>query len=243
MVAADLFSKWVETAALENQTAVTVARVFVENVVLRHGPPEALLSDQGTNFESMLMKEVCDLLGVKKLRTTPFHPRSDGQTEKANRTLKEGISAAGGDWEKELPFVTYALNCSANAATRLSPFEIVFGRRPPLIGISKESSVRCQSPHQYVVQLHRNLRVLAKRAEENSKFNKKMFAERYNASKCQQGWHPFEVGSKVKYLNHYPAANNRKFSPRFRGPFVVVQRKGTTYKIQDVNHVNQRLIG
>jgi transposase InsO family protein len=232
LVATDLFSKWVETVALENQTAATVARALVEVVVLRHGPPQALLSDQGTNFESMLMKEVCELLGVNKLRTTPFHPRTDGQTERINRTLKEWISAAGGDWEKELPFATYSLNTSANAATQLSPFEVVFGRRPPLIGVCQESRKQ-QSPHEYVIQLNKNLRRLAIRAEENSKKNKKLMADRYNATNCQRGWLPYEVGIKVKYRNHYPEANNRKFSQRFRGPFVVVQRKGTSYKIQD----------
>ena len=96
LVATDLFTKWVEAFLLVDQTAVTVAQAFVKGCVLRFGQPSSLLrmlTDQGSNFESLLMKEVCALLGIKKIRTSPFHPQSDGQTERANRTIKEWIAA------------------------------------------------------------------------------------------------------------------------------------------------------
>ena len=86
LVATDLFSKWTEAVPLPCQTAVAVAHAFVGSVVLRHGTPKSLLTDQGSNFESLLMREICQLFGVNKIRTSPFHPRTDGQTERANRT-------------------------------------------------------------------------------------------------------------------------------------------------------------
>ena len=70
LVATDLFSKWIETAPLTDQTAASVAQVFVEKVVLRNGTPSSLLTDQGTNFESHLMHEICSILGVRKVRTS-----------------------------------------------------------------------------------------------------------------------------------------------------------------------------
>ena len=106
LIATDLFSKWTEAVPLPSQTAIDVAHAFVRNVVLRHGTPKSLLTDQGSNFESLLMREICQLLGVNKIRTSPFHPRTDGQTERANRTtcIKEWIASTGGDWERQLLF-------------------------------------------------------------------------------------------------------------------------------------------
>ena len=78
LVATDLFTKWVEAIPLVDQTASAVAHAFVEKCVFRFGAPRSLLTDQGSNFESLLMREVCLLLGIKKLRTSPFHPRTDG---------------------------------------------------------------------------------------------------------------------------------------------------------------------
>jgi len=52
------------------------------------GVPEALLSDRGTDLLSFLMKDICSLLGIKKLNTTAYHPQCNGLTERFNRTLK-----------------------------------------------------------------------------------------------------------------------------------------------------------
>lgn len=232
LVATDLFSKWVEAAPLSNQTAASVAQAFVQKVVLRHGPPKSLLTDQGSNFESLLMKEVCQLLGIRKIRTSPFHPRSDGQTERANRTVKEWLASMGGDWEKQLPFAVFAINATASAATKVSPFEVVYGRRPPLLGHSR-SDPRYSSLSSYVADLRRNLRLFRRAAEVSAKEDKQRFTQRYNVLNKSEGWTPYKVGSQVKYRDHYPDRDNRKFSARFRGPFVIKSRRGVNYEISD----------
>ena len=232
LVATDLFTKWVEAIPLPNQTASAVARAFVENVVLRHGTPKSLLTDQGTNFESLLMKEICQLLGVSKIRTSPFHPRTDGQTERANRTIKEWLASAGGDWEKQLIFVTHAINCSLNASTRVSPFQLVYGRHPPLVGLNQQLS-DFRSMHEYPEYLRKNIVLSNRIAKKNNDRAKESFARRYNEQNCARGWSPFSVGDKVKYVNHYPERHNRKFSARYRGPFVITRRRGVGYEIVD----------
>ena len=73
--------------AIADQKAETLARLFVENIVCRHGIPEELLSDRGANFLSTLVREVCKLLGVKKINTSGYHPQTDGLVEKFNSTL------------------------------------------------------------------------------------------------------------------------------------------------------------
>ena len=85
----DHFTKHVEAYPLKNQEAVSVARVFLNEFVSRYGVPYVIHSDQGTNFESNLFKEICKLLGIAKTRTSPYHPQCDGQVEGMNRTIIE----------------------------------------------------------------------------------------------------------------------------------------------------------
>jgi hypothetical protein len=75
LVTMDYFSKWPEVYPLPNQEARTVATVLVREFFCRFGIPMELHSDQGRNFESLLMKKVCAILGIHKTRTTPYYPR------------------------------------------------------------------------------------------------------------------------------------------------------------------------
>ena len=81
------FSKWLECFPIPDQKATTVARKLVYEIVARYGAFLELHSDQGTNFGSKVVLEVCRLFRIHKTRTTPYHPRSDGFIERSFRTL------------------------------------------------------------------------------------------------------------------------------------------------------------
>ena len=85
----DQFTKHAEAYALQDQEEATVARVFLNEFVARYGIPYILHTDQGTNFESNLFKELCKMLGISQTRTSPYHPQCDGQVERINRTIIE----------------------------------------------------------------------------------------------------------------------------------------------------------
>ena len=89
LVLVDHFTKWVEAYSLPDQEASTCMRAAYEGFFSRFGYPLQIHTDQGRNFERQLFKELCTIMGVLKTRTTPFHPRSDGITERANRTLRQ----------------------------------------------------------------------------------------------------------------------------------------------------------
>ena len=74
----DYLTKWPEAIAIPDQKAETIAKLFLEHVVCRHGILEELLSDRGTNFLSSLVHEVCQVLGVRKINTSGYHPQTDG---------------------------------------------------------------------------------------------------------------------------------------------------------------------
>ena len=92
MVIADYFTKWMEAYAIPNQEAHAVAERFVNEFVTRFGVPRQLHTDKGSMFESYLFKEMAELLGIDKTRTTAFHPASDGLVERFNRTIETMLS-------------------------------------------------------------------------------------------------------------------------------------------------------
>ena len=81
LVAMDYFTKWPEVYAIPNQAASTVADALVSKLFCCFGIPMELHSDQGWNFESRLVQEVLEWLGVSKTRTIPLHLQSDGMVE------------------------------------------------------------------------------------------------------------------------------------------------------------------
>ena len=98
----------------------------------RFGLPRQLHSDQGRNFESALVRELCSLTGVHKTRTTPFHPRSDGLTERANRTLLQMLRAVTDDhpqeWPSKIPTLLAAYRMSVHSTTNTTPNYAMLGR-------------------------------------------------------------------------------------------------------------------
>jgi transposase InsO family protein len=85
------FTKWPEVYPIPNQEASTVAEALVTNFFCRFGAPRELHSDQGRNFESHLLNEVLQRLGISKTRTTPLHPQSDGMVERYIKTIEQHL--------------------------------------------------------------------------------------------------------------------------------------------------------
>lgn len=91
---------------MEDQTSETIARLLVDCVVCRHGVPGQLLSDRGPNLLSNLLLDVCDLLRMKKINTTSYHPQTESLVERMNRTLRSMLAkhahTFGPDWDLHL---------------------------------------------------------------------------------------------------------------------------------------------
>ena len=125
-----------EAIPIRNQEATTVAEKLVDEIFLRFSIPEQLHTDQGRQFESQLMTEVCKLLCIHKTRTTPYHPQCDGLVERFNRTMLNMLSACTKDnpfeWEKHIRKICMAYNSSVQASTGFTPFYLMFGRQAKL---------------------------------------------------------------------------------------------------------------
>ena len=143
LVVNDYATRYTKAIPLRHFTTVTVAEELMQ-LFARYGVPEEILTDQGTNFNAQLLKELYHLMGVKTIRTTPYHPQTDGLVERFNCTFKEMLQRVlvtdKREWDSLLPHVLFAYREVPQATTGFSPFELVYGRdvRGPL-DILKES--------------------------------------------------------------------------------------------------------
>ena len=112
---------------MPDMEAGSVAELFVSRYVCQFGVSDVLHTDHGRNFESALLKEVCQLLGVVKTRTTPYHPQSDGLVERFN-LHSMAASENERDWDLHIPMVMMAYRTSVQESTGCTPFYLMFGR-------------------------------------------------------------------------------------------------------------------
>ncbi len=131
VIFSDYLTRWIEAFCVPDIKASTIAQLFVDEIISRHGAPRELLSDQGTNFLSKLVAEVCELFQTRKVNTTPYHPACDGLLERFNRTLLAMlacfVSSHQRDWDRFVPLVLFAYRCSAQASVGDSPFFLIYG--------------------------------------------------------------------------------------------------------------------
>jgi transposase InsO family protein len=131
----DYLTKWAEAFAVPDQSAETIARLLVEEIFCRHGAPQELLSDRGANFLSNLIHEVCQILKIKKVNTSGYHPQTDGLVEKFNGTLTNMLAKSAeknSNWDSHLPFLLFAYRATVQESVRESPFYLLYGRDPRL---------------------------------------------------------------------------------------------------------------
>lgn len=130
----DRLTKRVWIIPVERPTAKETAESFVNHVVRFAGLPDSLISDQGRAFIDGTWKEICARLQISHKLSTSYHPETDGQTERANKTLevylRHYVNYYQDDWVNYLPLAEFCCNNNTNASTGVSPFFASFGHHP-----------------------------------------------------------------------------------------------------------------
>ena len=92
LVMSDLFTKYAVTVALHDMTAATVANAIKDEWIMKFGAPDVIHTDQGSNFKSELVHDICRIFMIEKTKTTPYHPQGNGQVERFNRVIADTLS-------------------------------------------------------------------------------------------------------------------------------------------------------
>ena len=136
LVFQDHFTKYVLAYVTPNQTAKTIAKFLYGGFISIFGALASLLSDRGTSFTSSIIWELCEILGIQQLQTTPYHPQTNGLVERSHQTIMHMIGKLGedkkADWPSHLAEIAHTYNATRSAVTGYSPHYLMFGQRPRL---------------------------------------------------------------------------------------------------------------
>ena len=199
LVITDHYTRYAQAFSTKDQKATTVAKVLWEKYFVHYGLPRRMHSDQGRDFESKLVHELLEMLGVEKSRTTPYHPQGDPQPERFNRTLLDMLGTLDtkqkNQWSRHIGHLVHVYNCSQNDATGYAPYYLMFGREARLpidlsFGISCDGS-SIQSYQRYVTNMRKELKAAYELAEAAAKKkndgNKKRYDQRIHYSHLSPG--------------------------------------------------------
>ena len=136
LVIEDHFTRYTQAYVTNNHTACTTARVLYNEFFSVFGFPRRLMSDQASEFTGQVISELCNLLGITKIRTLPYHPQTNGTVERVHQTLRRMIAKMDPDkkakWPLHLGPILIAYNATRSLITGYSPYFLMFGHQPRL---------------------------------------------------------------------------------------------------------------
>ena len=216
-------------------TAKTVATTLVEVWILKFGAPDTLHTDQGTNFNGEVMKDICQVFMIDKTRTSPYHPQGNGQVERFNRVIADTISKYCAEkpqeWDLYLPHVIFVYNTTIHKTLGTTPFSMLYGReaqypidlfypKPPGDPRLELGEVGAElSDKLFEVHSHAQLTMGKEQRRQKDFYQKKVHGE------------SFKIGDRV-WLFEPHKAKSRKFYLPWHGTYEVLsQTSEVNYQI------------
>ena len=228
LIISDLFTKYIETAALYSIETTIITQVFLDKIVFRHGPPHRSLTNRGTNFTSKLMTQLCNDPNINKVFTSSYHPQWNGFVGRINGVITQIIAmyvaSDHKDWDTYLPSATYAHNTSISETTGDTPFFPTYGRKP--VKWPDDASllplIRSNSVDYHWERLIRQIwtaRQLATECAQQAQQRMKLYHNQHAKD------HSFRIGHKVWIYN--PAVKpglSKKLCCLWHGPFRLIEQ-------------------
>lgn len=223
LVAIDNATKWPIARPLKIASAENVATFIYEEIVLRFGCPIEILTDRGSQFLSHMLEEYLSLLKTKHLKTSAYHPRTNGMVEKLNGTIKSAITKLVADnsttWDSYIDQVLFTCRIVKQASSNESPFRLVYGKDPVLPGDIRRPILFDENNQEQVLEFRLQeleaLDQMRAAALERAKLNalrRKIYFDKTVTPV------DYDIGDAVFLAK----GNSCKFETEFLGPFKVV---------------------
>ncbi|VDI33903.1 Hypothetical predicted protein [Mytilus galloprovincialis] len=230
LTATDHFTKWTEVYPIPDQTAETCAQKILDEFIGRFGCPESLHSDQGGSFESEIFQQLCQMLQVRKTRTSARNPKGNGQCERVHRTILQMLRAYlkgdQSDWDKHLGCLMAAYRSSENDSTGLTPNMLMLGRevKTPLnliFGYNQPEEISV-SFGDYVSKLRHRMRLAH---EICRRFMLKTAKRRKDHYDVRLSLNSYKTGDPVWLLNEIRKEGVcQKLKPVYVGPCIILKK-------------------
>ena len=220
-----------------NIDATEVAELFMKEVVRLHGWPTSIISDRDSLFTSELWRHLHQVFGTKLRMSSAYHPQTDGQTERMNRTLEDVLRHFIGpfqsNWEELVPVVEFSINNSMSESTGTTAFLLNYGQHP-----DTPITVALRNIHPNVnrfIGQWSNLLQQAKTCIQAAQSRQKLWANKKRIDV------KYDIGDKVLLsVKHFrlPKGRTAKLSPRYVGPFKVIKViSDTCYALELPEHL------
>lgn len=236
IVATDYLTKWPEARAVSEATAVKAANFIYDEIICRHGCPQTILSDRGTHFRNHIVDNLLEKFRIKHLYSTPYHPETNGLTERFNRTLCESLAKTTEtttSWDKNISSVLFAYRTAKQATTKIEPFYLVYGRTaqfPTKEGLEYDEG-------NILSRLYTLIDILPEeRGKAQVQIRKQQLKQKEYHDRTIVKPIDYEIGDKVLV---YDAAKHTshtgKLNPKWKGPFYIHDKpyKGV-YKLRTI---------
>lgn len=221
----DRCTSWPEVFPVEDITAETVARTLYEGWISRFGCPVRITTDQGRQFESRIFESLSQFLGVHRIRTTPYHPQSNGMIERFHRTLKAALTTreANANWVKEIPSVLLGLRSCVRDDTGYSAAEMIYGTPITLPGEFFEPSHQNSTYEEFIKGIQRDITHMTS-IPKRKKHSATIFIHP-ELNKCS---HVFVRCDRLR----------KSLTPPYEGPFPVISRTDKAFIVKIGNKEN-----
>ncbi|XP_078666715.1 uncharacterized protein LOC144908750 [Branchiostoma floridae x Branchiostoma belcheri] len=228
LVICDYATRYPEAVPMRSVDARRVSEELVK-LFARVGIPDEILTDQGTNFMSQLLKELYSSLKIKGIRTSPYHPQTDGLVERFNGTLKsmlkKFVREDPKEWDKLLPYLLFAYREVPQESTGFSPFELLYGRhvRGPLQVIRESWEGADQSSESvisHVLKVRERMAAMTEVVRDNlraAQTTQKLWYDKRSRAR------EFRPGDQVLVLL---PSSKVKLEAEWQGPYTVARRVG-----------------
>ncbi|CAF1364975.1 unnamed protein product [Rotaria sordida] len=221
LVVTDRLFGYVFATASPTNTAQDTARILMEKIILVHGPPDILITDQGTHFKNELLQAISKLVGCTHVFSTPYHPQTNGQTERWNSTfvtqLAKFCNIDQNNWDIFLPCIVYAYNNGIHNSTGFTPYQLAFGRQPRHPFTPPDSTFVFNKPHDYWMQLLKYRNLALKQAKQNILHQQQVSKTRFDKNRS----HPYFVPGDLVWMKIFMGRN--KLDAQYTGPVRIIQ--------------------
>jgi RNase H-like domain found in reverse transcriptase/Reverse transcriptase (RNA-dependent DNA polymerase)/Integrase zinc binding domain/Integrase core domain/Chromo (CHRromatin Organisation MOdifier) domain len=236
LVITDRYSKVTKTVPLRVITAFSTARAFLDHWVYAYGTPLSLLTDNGPQFTAKFFQAVCAELGVKKVFTTAYHPQSNGQVERYNRTilsaLRGYVARRQDDWDEYTSTLTYAYNCRVHSTLGMPPFELALTRSPTTTSLQELPRDEENDPKTEKQALLERLKTLRRAADGKLGQAQGRYKANYDRGVNRQKNARLREGDRAYVrVETTEVGRSHKLDSLVHGPYEVVENAGHTLRL------------